>query len=217
MLFFAIVAGDTGFLTDQGTANYLEVAAQLGILTIAVTLLMIAGEFDLSVGSMLAAAGVLMAYPVVELGWPLWAGLALAFTGATLVGLINGFLVIRTALPSFIVTLAGLFILRGVTIAVNARRHGWSDAGWRRGRGDIRFGRAFCPRGRALRFARRGVLVGRSDARGDGRAREDALRQLDLRSRRRCWGSGEAGRAGGTREDHPFRAHCAGGKRWSPP
>jgi simple sugar transport system permease protein len=117
-LFFAIVAGDTGFLTEQGTANYLEVAAQLGILTIAVTLLMIAGEFDLSVGSMLAAAGVLMAYPVVELGWPLWAGLALAFTGAMLVGLINGFLVIRTALPSFIVTLAGLFILRGVTIAV---------------------------------------------------------------------------------------------------
>jgi len=117
-LFFAIVAGDSGFLTDQGTANYLEVAAQLGILTIAVTLLMIAGEFDLSVGSMLAAAGVLMTYPVVELGWPLWAGLGLAFAGATLVGLINGFLVIRTALPSFIVTLAGLFILRGVTIAV---------------------------------------------------------------------------------------------------
>ena len=96
----------------------LKVAAQLGILTIAVTLLMIAGEFDLSVGSMLAAAGVLMTYPVVELGWPLGPGLALAFAGATLVGLINGFLVIRTALPSFIVTLAGLFILRGVTIAV---------------------------------------------------------------------------------------------------
>ena len=116
-LFFASVAGDTGFLTGQGTANYLEVAAQLGIITIAVTLLMIAGEFDLSVGSMLAAAGVLMAYPVVELGWPLWAGLALAFAGAALVGFVNGFLVIRTALPSFIVTLAGLFILRGVTIA----------------------------------------------------------------------------------------------------
>ncbi len=116
-LFFASVAGGTGFLTTQGTANYMEVAAQLGIITIAVTLLMIAGEFDLSVGSMLGAAGVLMAYPVVELKWPLWAGMALAFTGATVVGLVNGLLVIRTALPSFIVTLAGLFILRGVTIA----------------------------------------------------------------------------------------------------
>jgi simple sugar transport system permease protein len=116
-LFFASVAGDTGFLTEQGTANYLEVAGQLGIITIAVTLLMIAGEFDLSIGSMLGAAGVLMAYPVVELGWPLWAGIAFAFTGAAVVGLINGLLVIRTGLPSFIVTLAGLFILRGVTIA----------------------------------------------------------------------------------------------------
>jgi simple sugar transport system permease protein len=116
-LFFAAVAGGTGFLTAQGTANYMEVAAQLGIITIAVTLLMIAGEFDLSVGSMLGAAGVLLAYPVVELGWPLWAGMALAFGGATVVGLINGLLVIRTALPSFIVTLASLFILRGVTIA----------------------------------------------------------------------------------------------------
>ena len=105
------------FSPTQGTANYLEVAAQLGIITIAVTLLMIAGEFDLSVGSMLGAAGVLMAYPVVELGWPLWAGIAFAFLGAALVGLINGLLVIRTALPSFIVTLASLFILRGVTIA----------------------------------------------------------------------------------------------------
>ena len=95
-VFFAVIAGDTGFLTGQGTANYLEVAAQLGILTIAVTLLMIAGEFDLSVGSMLGAAGVLMAYPVVELGWPLWAGMALAFAGAAIVGLINGLLVIRT-------------------------------------------------------------------------------------------------------------------------
>lgn len=116
-LFFALIAGGTGFLTTQGTANYLEVAAQLGIITIAVTLLMIAGEFDLSVGSMLGAAGVLMAYPVVELGWPLWAGMGFAFAGASLVGLINGLLVIRTALPSFIVTLASLFILRGVTIA----------------------------------------------------------------------------------------------------
>ena len=108
-----------GSSPTQGTANYLEVAAQLGILTIAVTLLMIAGEFDLSVGSMLAAAGVLMAYPRRRTRL---AALGRASRSRspepTLVGLINGFLVIRTALPSFIVTLAGLFILRGVTIAV---------------------------------------------------------------------------------------------------
>lgn len=117
-LFFVLTAGDTGFLTTQGTVNYLEVAAQLGIIAVFVTLLMIAGEFDLSVGSMLGAAGVVVAYPVAELGWPLWAALLLAAAAAVVVGLLNGYLVIRTGLPSFIVTLAALFILRGTTIAI---------------------------------------------------------------------------------------------------
>ena len=49
--FFAVVAGDSGFLTSVGTIGYLEVSAQLGILVIPVALLMVAGEFDLSIGS----------------------------------------------------------------------------------------------------------------------------------------------------------------------
>jgi simple sugar transport system permease protein len=117
-LFFVVTAGDTGFLTGQGTVNYLEVAAQLGIIAVFVTLLMIAGEFDLSVGSMLGAAGVMVAYTATELAWPLWASLLLAGIASGLVGWLNGYLVIRTGLPSFIVTLAALFILRGVTIAL---------------------------------------------------------------------------------------------------
>jgi simple sugar transport system permease protein len=117
-VFFVITAGDSGFLTSQGTVNYLEVAAQLGIIAVFVTLLMIAGEFDLSVGSMLGAAGVIVAYSVTELAWPLWAALLFAACAAALVGSLNGYLVIRTGLPSFIVTLAALFILRGATIAV---------------------------------------------------------------------------------------------------
>jgi simple sugar transport system permease protein len=117
-LFFVATAGDTGFLTSQGTVNYLEVAAQLGIIAVFVTLLMIAGEFDLSVGSMLGAAGVIVAYAATELDWPLWGALLLAIGASGLVGLLNGYLVIRTGLPSFIVTLAALFILRGSTIAL---------------------------------------------------------------------------------------------------
>ena len=116
--FFAVIAGDEGFLTKNGAINYLEVAAQVGILAATVTLLMIAGEFDLSVGSMIGAAGVLLALPVTELGWPLWLSLAFTFAAAVLVGLINGVLVVRTGMPAFIVTLAALFILRGVTIGV---------------------------------------------------------------------------------------------------
>jgi len=114
--FFAIVAGDSGFLTLGGAASYLEVAAQLGVVTVPVSLLMIAGEFDLSVGSMVGAAGMLIALGVTQFGWPLWLSIAAAIVFAALVGLFNGYVVIKTRLHSFIVTLGMLFALRGLTI-----------------------------------------------------------------------------------------------------
>ena len=116
--FFAVVAGDSGFLTFRGVASWLEVSAQLGILAIGAALLMIGGEFDLSIGSMIAAAGMVMAIPVAVLGWPFWLAILLSFAFALLVGYLNGTIVNRTRLPSFIVTLAFLFMLRGVTIGV---------------------------------------------------------------------------------------------------
>jgi simple sugar transport system permease protein len=115
-VFFAIVAGDSGFLTFTGTMTYLQVAAQLGIVAVPVALLMINGEFDLSVGSMVGAAGIIIAIVVTQYGWPLFAGALLACAVALLVGFFNGYLVIKTGLPSFIVTLAMLFALRGLTI-----------------------------------------------------------------------------------------------------
>ncbi|GEM46272.1 ABC transporter permease [Deinococcus cellulosilyticus] len=116
--FFALTAGNQGFLTVSGTVNYLEVAAQLGILAVTVSLLMIAGEFDLSIGSMIGAAGMVMAISVTQFGLPVWLGIVLAFVFALLFGWLNGFLVMRTKLPSFIVTLASMFILRGLTLAL---------------------------------------------------------------------------------------------------
>jgi len=115
-VFFAIVAGDSGFLTSGGAASYLQVAAQLGIVAVPVSMLMIAGEFDLSVGSMVGAAGMIIAIFTSQYGWPLWAAVLLAFAVALLVGLFNGYVVIKTGLPSFIVTLGMLFALRGLTI-----------------------------------------------------------------------------------------------------
>jgi simple sugar transport system permease protein len=115
---FAIIAGKQGFLSAQGTINYLEVAAQLGILASAVALLMIAGEFDLSVGSMIGAAGMLMAVLTIQFGWPLWLAIIAAILFALVVGYINGNLVVKTRLPSFIITLASLYVLRGLTVGV---------------------------------------------------------------------------------------------------
>ena len=116
--FFSVVAGDKGFLDPRGIRTWLEVSAQLGIIGLGATLLMIGGQFDLSVGSMIAAAGMLFLLPVVHFGWPIWLALLVVFAFAGLVGLINGTIVNRTGLPSFIVTLAFLYVLRGLTLGV---------------------------------------------------------------------------------------------------
>ena len=81
-------------------------------------LLMIAGEFDLSVGSMIGFSGMMIAVFGVVLGWPMWLAILITFALALAIGALNGFIVIRTGLPSFIVTLAFLFILRGFTIYI---------------------------------------------------------------------------------------------------
>lgn len=122
--FFALVAGSRGFLTSDGTVNYLQVAAELGIIVVPVTLLMIAGEFDLSVASVLAASGIVVAYLTAESGWAIWTAAAAAIALAAVLGLMNGLLVMKTRLPSFIVTLATLFAIRGLTIALTQEAQG---------------------------------------------------------------------------------------------
>ncbi|GBD42562.1 Xylose transport system permease protein XylH [bacterium HR40] len=118
LLFFAVVARGTGMFSAAGILSFLEVSAQLGIVAVGAALLMIGGEFDLSVGSMIGFAGIVVALPAVEWGWPLWLCILLAFTVALLVGWVNGMIVSRTGLPSFVVTLGGLFVLRGLTLGI---------------------------------------------------------------------------------------------------
>jgi len=98
--------------------TFLTLSAELGILAAAVALLIIAGEFDLSIGSMIGFAGVVIGILVTILHWPLWASIGTAFLVALLVGYLNGYITVRTRLPSFIVTLASLFILRGLSIGI---------------------------------------------------------------------------------------------------
>jgi simple sugar transport system permease protein len=117
-VFFALVAGNRGFLTLDGTASYLAVASELGILAVAVSLLMIAGEFDLSIGSIIGASGMVIAMLNIEYGWPLWAAIVMAIAFSLVAGFLNGLVVVWTRLPSFIVTLASLFIFRGLTIGI---------------------------------------------------------------------------------------------------
>jgi simple sugar transport system permease protein len=126
-VFFAIIAADNNFVGMATTASILNRAAPLGILAVAVALLMIAGEFDLSVGSILGFSGmaILIAASPVDaggLGWSLLPAAILAFVLALATGFINGWLVVLTKLPSFIITLGTLFIFRGLTTAITRLR-----------------------------------------------------------------------------------------------
>jgi simple sugar transport system permease protein len=71
-IFFGVVAGDTGMFSAFGMLNFFDVSANLGIIAIAAALLMIGGEFDLSIGSMIGFAGICIAIPAIYWGWPLW-------------------------------------------------------------------------------------------------------------------------------------------------
>lgn len=118
LIIFALLPGATNLYSLQGSMTFLTLSAELGIIATAAALLIIAGEFDLSVGSMIGFAGVLIGLTVKHLGLPLWGGIACAFAVAVLVGYLNGLIVVKTKMPSFIVTLASLFILRGLSIGI---------------------------------------------------------------------------------------------------
>ncbi|NDR55177.1 ABC transporter permease [Aliiruegeria sabulilitoris] len=114
--FFLLFAFDSGMFSSQGVMNWSTVSAQFMIIAVGACLLMIAGEFDLSVGSMIGFSGMMIAILSVSFGWPVWLAIIVTFAVCIAIGALNGYIVIRTGLPSFIVTLAFLFILRGFTI-----------------------------------------------------------------------------------------------------
>lgn len=112
-----VLADKSGeFLTFGGAARWTEVASYTGIMAIAVALLMIGGEFDLSAGVMVGSSGLVLGLLITKLGLNTWIAIALTFVFAALVGALNGYLVVRTKLPSFIVTLATMFVLRGFNL-----------------------------------------------------------------------------------------------------
>ncbi|MEA5456756.1 ABC transporter permease [Sinomonas sp. JGH33] len=114
-VFFAIFGGGQ-FLSSGGAASWLNVAAELGIVAIPVGLLMIAGELDLSVGSVIAASSMTTAIISGYWGLPTAVGIVAALVVGGLVGFVNGLVVTRTNVPSFVVTLATNFGLAGITL-----------------------------------------------------------------------------------------------------
>lgn len=106
------------FLTPAGASTWLYSASLFGIMAVAVALLMIGGEFDLSAGAMTGTTGLIVGVITTQWGVNVWLAMLIALVAALLIGAANAFVVMKTGLPSFIVTLATFFILQGVNLAV---------------------------------------------------------------------------------------------------
>jgi simple sugar transport system permease protein len=114
-IFFSIAAPN--FLTPLSIGNILTFGSITGIVTIGVAMLMISGEFDLSVGSNFALASYVLALTLIA-GWPVWLSILLALATSSLLGLLNGLIVIKTKIPSFIATLGTMLAYRGIVRAI---------------------------------------------------------------------------------------------------
>jgi simple sugar transport system permease protein len=106
------------FLQLDGIANWTDVASTIGIPAVVVALLMIGGEFDLSAGVITGSAGLMMGILATKVGMNVWLAIAFTLLAAGGIGFLNGYMVMSTKLPSFIVTLATFFILQGVNLGV---------------------------------------------------------------------------------------------------
>ena len=126
-IIFYILAGDSGMFTVKGLVEIFQVSAEIGILAAAAALLMIAGEFDLSMGSMIGFAGIVIGLAATVFHLPLYLAIALAFAVSAAIGALNGWLTVKTGLPSFIVTLATMLILRGEAISETRAINGYTQ------------------------------------------------------------------------------------------
>jgi simple sugar transport system permease protein len=114
-VFYAI---NPDFLSILNISNTLTFTVELGLIALAMTLLMTAGEFDLSVGSLFGFAPVLM-WTLYNAGLTsLDIGFLISLLVAALIGFINGLFVTRLKIPSFLVTLGMLLVVRGTALFI---------------------------------------------------------------------------------------------------
>ncbi|MEV7888075.1 ABC transporter permease, partial [Streptomyces sp. NPDC088357] len=99
-------------------ANILYQSSTIGIMALPVALLMIGGEFDLSSGVAVITSALTASMLAYQLTLNVWAGVIAALIVSLAIGFLNGWLVVKTGLPSFLITLGTFLILQGVNLAV---------------------------------------------------------------------------------------------------
>ncbi|HCZ01233.1 MAG TPA: ABC transporter permease [Rhodobacter sp.] len=115
--FFSVMGGAV-FIGAPGWSSWLNIAAEVGIIALPVGLLMIAGELDISVGSIIPASSVTAAVITGYFGLPVFLGIACGLGVGLIVGYVNGLLVTRTTIPSLIITIGTMFVLMGLTLGL---------------------------------------------------------------------------------------------------
>src|SRR5579864_131631 len=116
LVFFASQSGP--FRSLAGVSNWLDPASLFGISSVFVALLMIGGEFDLSAGVMTASTGLVAGLIGTQTGLNIWVCLLISLLFAVAIGFVNGLIVVKTSLPSFIVTLGTFLSLQGLNLGV---------------------------------------------------------------------------------------------------
>jgi len=114
LMIFSILA--PSFFTLRNLTGVFTIVSELGIMTIGVAFLMIAGEFDLSVSSVYAFSGFLFVTLANRINSPL--AFVITLTTAALIGFFNGTITLRARIPSFIATLGMMMVVRGSLLAV---------------------------------------------------------------------------------------------------
>jgi simple sugar transport system permease protein len=115
IIFFAVAPP---FRDLDSLATVLYVSSTYGIPAVAVALLMIGGEFDLSAGVAVTSSALVASMFSYQFTVNMWVGVVVALVVALAIGFVNGYLVVRTGIPSFLVTLGTFFMLRGLNLAI---------------------------------------------------------------------------------------------------
>ncbi|TKJ46033.1 ABC transporter permease [Candidatus Aerophobetes bacterium Ae_b3b] len=108
------------FVTLRNLTGVFTIVSELGIITIGVAFLMIAGEFDLSVSSVYALSGFL--FVTLANSFNSLLALIITLVAAACIGFLNGTITLRAGIPSFITTLGTMMFLRGIMLAVTGGR-----------------------------------------------------------------------------------------------
>jgi simple sugar transport system permease protein len=118
IIFIFFLAAAPSFRSAESFFTVLYQASVIGIVAVGVGLLMIGGEFDLSSGVIVYTAGLTNSMFCWYFGVNLWIGALLSLAFCLLIGFLNGYLVMRTGIPSFLITLGTFFVLQGANLGV---------------------------------------------------------------------------------------------------